>query len=248
VKKAVADFGFIGVKLYPPMGFAASGNANLDFSAVGVADSVEFGMRLDAALDDLFAWALDEDVPIMAHCNFSEESKHGFDRRASPVFWESVLARHPGLRLNLGHFGGQDNLGAGGVNEAADWPETIIALMSTPEGARLYTDVGNFDMSGAESSWFTTLAATCATDPVLLSRLMYGSDWMMLALGKDYDKFLERFRAGLTHTAALTAAQIADIMGGNARRFLGLDAGEKPRARLVAFYQASNLTLPAWLQ
>jgi predicted TIM-barrel fold metal-dependent hydrolase len=247
VKRAVTEYGFVGVKLYPPMGFAASGNVGLDFSRVGVKNSRVFGAKIDRALESLFAWAVEEGVPLMAHCNLSQEPKQGFAQRASPAFWTKVLSDHHGLRLNLGHFGGQDNLGPGGVNAAADWPEAIIALMKKkPEGEHLYTDVGNFDMN--KSAWFGTLKTTMQGDPVLLSRLMYGSDWMMLATSAGYTEFLDRFRNRLASLTGLTDTQIEAVLGENARDFLGLKPGEKSRLRLEAFYDRNDIPRPDWLQ
>lgn len=249
VQQAVVERGFLGVKLYPPMGFAASGNAELDFSAVGQHDSKAFGRKLDGSLDRLFDWALEHDVPIMAHCNFSEESKHGFARRASPEFWRAALAKHSGLRVNLGHFGGQDNLGPGGVNEAAGWPETIMSLMATADGARVYTDIGNFDLHDRpeRTAWLATLQKALGQNPVLLSRLMYGSDWLLLATSDDYEDFLMQFRDGLGGMGTLSPAQIDAVVGGNARDFLGLNPGDKARGRLEAFYDTNGLTRPFWL-
>jgi len=245
VKKAVMEEGFIGVKVYPPMGFAAVDNSTFDFSVVGVKDSQAFGNELDAALEKLFAWAVEEDVPIMAHCNLSQQSKHGFALRASPAYWATVLAKHPGLRLNLGHFGGQGNLGANGKKGAAEWPEIIIQLMGTPEGTRLYTDVGHFDM--LDASWFKLLKTALGNNEVLLSHLMYGSDWMMLATQDRYEEFLDLFRKGLSGMKSLTPEQIAALLGGNARDFLGLNAGEKSHSRLRSYYERNGIPLPAWL-
>jgi predicted TIM-barrel fold metal-dependent hydrolase len=246
VKRAVMEEGFIGVKLYPPMGFAPLDNGTLDFSAVGVKDSKTFGAGLDAALAKLYAWALKEDVPIIAHCNLSQESKDGFALRASPAYWANVLVKFPGLRLNLGHFGGQGNLGSGSTKPSADWPETIIALMDTAEGTRVYTDIGHFDMKSA--SWFKALKSAFTTNKTLLSRLMYGSDWMMLATQADYEDYLDLFRKGIAGMKTVTSAQLSAILGENARTFLGLQPGDKPRTRLEQFYVKHGVPLPTWLQ
>ena len=250
VQQAVMERGFLGVKLYPPMGFAAADNETLDFSAVGQHDSKAFGRQLDASLDRLFDWALEEDVPIMTHCNFSEESKHGFAQRASPAFWADALAKHSGLRVNLGHFGGQENLGPGGANHAADWPEMIVALMESVNGSRVYTDIGNFNLhdSARRAAWLATLQTTLAQNPVLASRLMYGSDWLLLATSDGYEDFLTQFRTGLRAMSTLSAGQIDGILGGNARDFLGLNPAEKTRERLETFYDANGLTRPFWLR
>ena len=50
----------------------------------------------------------DEQVPVTAHCNHSNYPSQNAEAAnyGSPDEWLSVLAAHPGLRLNLGHFGG----------------------------------------------------------------------------------------------------------------------------------------------
>jgi predicted TIM-barrel fold metal-dependent hydrolase len=245
VKKAVMEDGFIGVKVYPPMGFAPIDNAALDFSKVGVTDP-RFGKQLDDALENLYVWAVKEDVPIMAHCNLSQESKHGFALRASPAYWTRVIANHPGMRLNLGHFGGQENLGpSNSTKPPADWPEMIIALLDTPEGSAVHTDVGHFDMQ--KPAWFAALKKALGSSKNLQSRLMYGSDWMMLATQPRYEEFLELFRKGMSAMKSLTAEQISAILGDNARVFLGLGPGQKGRARLQTFYNKHGIPLPTWL-
>ena len=242
VKEAIAHHGFLGVKLYPPMGFAATGNAELDFSASGHANSRELGTALDGALDALFEWAVAEEVPVMAHCNRSNQSKRCYKERASPEFWKRALAKHPGLRLNLGHFGGQENLANGGN----DWPERIIELMEIP-GQHVYTDVGNFNMrdDARRTEWFASLKSVMQAHAGLASRLMYGSDWLMLAKSERSDEFLELFREGLS--AVSPPETVRAVMGGNARDFFGLNPGDKARGRLESFYDENDLPRPGWL-
>lgn len=55
VKRAILEHGFVGVKLYPPMGFQASDNKG----------------PIETALRRLYDWCKDADVPIMAHAENS---------------------------------------------------------------------------------------------------------------------------------------------------------------------------------
>ncbi|HKG90862.1 MAG TPA: amidohydrolase family protein [Gemmatimonadaceae bacterium] len=237
-RRAVEDHGFVGVKLYPPMGFSAAGNEAHDFSQVTTEDGPRFGRRLDAALERLFVWAEAEEVPLLAHCNESQGAKHGFARRAAPEYWRRALEKHPTLRLNLGHFGGQANLARPG-----GWPEQIIGLMNDFE--HVYADVGMFrlDERAAREEWLTRLAAAADREPVLKERLLYGSDWVMLAKEKGAADFYAQLAAGLGDRFAPDETRA--ILGGNARRYLGLDG--RAGRRLRAYYEMHGLPRPRWL-
>ena len=102
VKDAVLNKGFIGVKVYPEMGWSPFQNTAAN------AGTPERAQALDAILDDFFGWCADEQVPVTAHCNHSNYPSQNAEAAnyGSPDEWLSVLAAHPGLRLNLGHFGG----------------------------------------------------------------------------------------------------------------------------------------------
>jgi hypothetical protein len=78
---------------------------------------------------------------------------------------------------------------------------------------------------------------------------MYGSDWWLSALDPAASRAAERFRTVLG--TLLSPDELADVMGRNALRFLGLlDDDNRPRAgasarRLRAFYGPAPR--PAWL-
>jgi predicted TIM-barrel fold metal-dependent hydrolase len=123
VRTAVEVQGAVGVKLYPPMGFRASGNARLSTrqaefdppdrpafrreleDALGAAET---GGWIDRALEGLYRWCQAEGVPILAHTGPSHagNSEARYYCRAFPGYWEPVFRRYPGIRVNLGHFGG----------------------------------------------------------------------------------------------------------------------------------------------
>lgn len=135
VKDAIENRGFIGVKLYPPMGFrpmdnegrvdglgwdaaedyfgpqvarrASAGQLRIKFPTIG-----EFGAALDDALTDLYQYCIRNDVPIMAHCSKSQESFPRAADCANPAHWRALLDKNGdtpqfnGLHVNLGHSGG----------------------------------------------------------------------------------------------------------------------------------------------
>jgi predicted TIM-barrel fold metal-dependent hydrolase len=110
-----------GLKLYPPMGFRAIGNADRywpdDFIAPdGVKDQIvadwrraagsatPLGPALDAALRDAYRWASANRIPILAHAGPSNAPGEGFEKNANPLYWIEVTREFPDLKIALGHF------------------------------------------------------------------------------------------------------------------------------------------------
>lgn len=247
VKDAVEQRGFIGVKLYPVMGFLPYGNAEADPAAYPARlrqTGPDWATRLDQGLAALYDWCVAEDVPVMAHCSYSQFPNPAAGQRGSPDAWRPVLERWPGLRLNLGHFGGFWNLAGGEPN---GWTTTIVAMMKTYP--TLYADLSDYDAVVERTAEQKAMneAVLSALNTVLdsqggpaRSRLMYGTDWVMLSRAPGAEGYYEGMRTGLTGRLAMDAVQTAGFMGMNAARFLGiaLETGGKPRSRqrLEAFH------------
>ncbi|WP_342238120.1 amidohydrolase family protein [Inquilinus sp. OTU3971] len=247
VKDAVGQRGFIGVKLYPVMGFLPYGNAEANPDAYPPRlrqTGPDWAARLDQGLAALYDWCIAEDVPVMAHCSYSQFPNPAAGKCGSPEAWRPVLDRWPGLRLNLGHFGGFWNLAEGEPN---GWTGTIIGMMKTYP--TLYADLSDFDAVAEQTAdqKTTNEAVLRALNAVLdlqggpaRSRLMYGTDWVMLSRAPGTEDYYEGMRTGLTSRLHMSATQAAGFMGMNAARFLGiaLENGGKPksRQRLEAFH------------
>ena len=249
---AVREMGFVGVKLYPPMGFLPTGNAEArqNYPARAVAIR-EFPRKLDAALDRLYGWAAEESVAIMAHTANSNGAAEGYSVRAHPDGWRPVLARYPGLRLNLAHFGGFDERGPDDSLEGT-WEVAVGRLISEGRG-EVYADVSYLSEVFAESSQDERqrMIAPALKDFVQeydpdLNHLMYGSDWIMLGREAGHGAYLHRVTA-LFEDVVREGAELRRFLGGNAARFLGLRPGDAGRARLEAYYAKHHLD-PSWLR
>jgi predicted TIM-barrel fold metal-dependent hydrolase len=124
VHDAVLMSGCIGVKLYPPMGFAPYGNAEIDAKDPSFWEqdylpdwlhepiyyacdgkSLKLGVRLDEVLDELYAWCCSNGVPIMAHSNATNGVLDQYKELANACYWSKALVKHPSLRINFGHLG-----------------------------------------------------------------------------------------------------------------------------------------------
>jgi predicted TIM-barrel fold metal-dependent hydrolase len=233
VAQAVESRGFLGVKLYPPVGFAPMDNAALQ-------PRLAFAGALDRALLALYAYCAAGEVPILTHASASNEYALGLRFLVEPARWAPVLERFPTLRLNLGHFGG----------EVRAWIDVAVALID--RHPNVYADLSNSALvydDAAASRLAALLGELFSRHPKLKRRLMYGSDWWLSMLDPDAGRAVDRFRSVLA--GVLAPDDMADLMGRNALRFLGLiDEQNRPRAgaaahRLHAFY--AGAARPAWL-
>lgn len=254
-RQAVTREGFVGLKLYPPMGFRATGNPRDDAAyppAVIKALRPEgtLGGQLDRAMDDAFALCTELDVPILAHANNSLSAGPGFGARAEPRYWIKALERWPTLRLCLAHQGGfcwpETTRPAGVSTTGSSWEWAIGRYVRDHPASHLYMDISYFselvrsgDRLDYSADQLMAWIRDCDRD---VRHILFGTDWTMI--GKEqgfatYGLTVERF---LTDRCHLTEAQINRVMWQNAMRFLGLDSG-KTRKRLLDFYGSRR---PDW--
>ncbi|ESZ72452.1 hypothetical protein X727_08370 [Mesorhizobium sp. L103C119B0] len=263
VKHAINDCGFVGVKLYPPMGFQPIENRKLGVPKVPEGPK---GESIEHALMELYDWCAAEDVPIMAHAENSLGSVCGYGRRASPEWWRKVLAKpnYAHLRINLAHFGGFDealDIGGNapqGLRCEADkysgpvWEEIIGATIKDDGRGFLFADLSYLseltipDSQEEERPEIRRRleAFRIAYDPDV-RHLMYGTDWTMIAKELDNNNYLANLDAQL-RLAGFTPDQLQNIYWRNAVRYLGLGRGERTRGRLQRYCAKRHLP-DAWL-
>jgi predicted TIM-barrel fold metal-dependent hydrolase len=243
LQKAIDQHGFIGVKLYPPMGYSPSGNALHNSFPPNVPDTPDvFGRRLDDALEALYTFCAQDEIPVLAHCADSNEVQDTFGERANPAYWERVVLNHPSLRINLGHFGDLDTL-----SEDHGWAWKVGQLLNDTS-THVYADVSHHSAILEKESREKTikgLERLFDKNPNAQDRIMFGTDWIMLARIKDHDRFLLDFRNA--YKEAFGAEAVDKFMGSNAAQFLGLHSGNKTRQRLELFYDRYNIPAPEWI-
>jgi predicted TIM-barrel fold metal-dependent hydrolase len=245
VRYAIEAGGFLGVKLYPPVGFAPADNVRLR-------RDLPFAAGLDGALDALYGYCASAEAPILTHTSAANEYGLGLHRLVSPEHWRPVLERHPTLRLNFGHFGHDYGLPQTDLpmKTADAWIYQAAALMD--RYPNVYADLANsplvYDLAYGKRLC-ALLADVIARYPRVKRRLMYGSDWWLSGLDPDAAAAVGQFRATLG--ALLGPEGLADLMGRNALRFLGFVGDDgRPRsgasaARLRQFY--AGAPRPAWV-
>ncbi len=258
VQNAVSNRGFLGVKIYSPMGFRPSGNADqgLMFPAYAAMADRSFGAKLDEALDHLYAWCEAEEVPILAHTTDSQSAGPDFASRAEPKFWEAVLVKYPKLKVNLAHFGNftQAFNGTGNARDLFDltWEREIGGFVKGGRFPNVYADIsyffwvleGSTDKAKVQSAKAMFKRYIAAFDPKV-ERLMFGTDWNMTGKAEGFEHYLDKVEA-FFQEVGLNKAQLDNLFYNNAARFLGLKGPTKAMARLGKFYRDNGKTPPVF--
>jgi len=259
VQQAVRNGGAIGIKMYPPMGFAPLGNAGLgkNFWAQGrwlpdITRQNSFGFELDGVLRKLYRWCEDEQVPILAHSSASNGPNKAFEALATAEYWEFALREFPGLRVNFGHFGGA------GDPKAEASAEHFLRLMhaETGPGNSAYADASYVseileDQTALSRTLQVLFDSSVDKERVLGRRFMFGTDWKMLLMERGARSYFERFEvvASILGGALQSAArpEFPDaFFAGNAVNYLGLGSGGRARERLDSFYGRYGVANVEW--
>lgn len=246
IKKLILNHGFIGIKIYPPMGFKPIDNASTTNwpSDLPYHRDRKFGEIMDTCLKEIYQFCVDQDVPIMAHASPSMYSRPEFEHNSSPDNWRKVLIYvdpdtghmpFKNLRLNLAHSGGID-----GVRHQGSWTMGIVDLCLKYDN--VYMDLSNFDdihkkgnRKGIQS-FFSKLGSNAKR------KILYGSDWWMLA---KYQKKRKYLAYNLQVSNSMTYEEAADFMGNNCLRFLGFsDPSNKNAIRFREFFEGHGITPP----
>ncbi len=240
VKSAIFERGFAGVKIYPPMGFKPIGN-DADVSKWARRAPRGGGPALDRELERLYAWCVQNGVPIKAHATNSMGAGADTGRFAAPEEWRNVLSRpeFKELRVNLAHFGRfKETAPDAGKPAEQDWEETIAGMLGDFPG--LYFDLGYWPVvtepDGADRERvMSRMREMIARVPLIAERMMYGSDWSMTGRVPGHQAYSAGVLIALGELG-FAGDRLQAVMGGNAARYLGLTGKAVQHARLAAFF------------
>jgi predicted TIM-barrel fold metal-dependent hydrolase len=253
VREALQEHGFIGVKLYPPMGFRPSGNKAGQSYPKAVLNRLHgrISADLEKALDDLYALCSEMGVPILAHAAESNGAGPQYEGRADPAFWIPVFRRWPSLHVCLAHFGRFSYVSAGAPHGAkppeTSWEWTLGRYIKEHPEAPVFADISYFsEILGASKEQRSAFAGQfrrfAKQFDNSLSHLVFGTDWIMLGRENAADDYLGTTHAFLRDDCQFTEAEVRRLLVGNAIRFLGLADKDKNRSRLAGFRTANGLS------
>lgn len=248
VRTAITSQGFLGVKLYPPMGFRASQNLNTQSAYppwVETKIKADIGTSLDAALEELYALCQELDAPIIAHTAHSNQSGPDYGLRADPVYWIPVFKAHTKLRVCLAHFGRFDYNSTEFPQPhlpETSWEWVIADYIKANPDCSVYADLAYFDAVIDSTVNRTSLSNAfkefAAQSPDALKHIMFGTDWIMLGNESGYPKYTRAVFDFLSNDCGFTTDQVADIFVGNALRFYPPGVADEIRLMLQQSYKS----------
>ena len=243
LRRAVEQQGYVGVKLYPPMGFRPLGN---DRSSKLIGQKLEAtGAQIDGELRNLYSWCEENGVPIKSHGTNSLAAEVCSGQNANPSFWGMVVKEFPNLRVNIAHFGGFDELPevdseTGCAEALPSYEARATALMS--EDAHVYVDLGYWtETDGAGlAEVLPKINYLLSSNEILGERIMYGSDFSMIGREPGHEDYLVDVKRAVS---GFGNGDLVDrIMSLNALEYLGLaDPGSSTRRRLSEFFPEGHL-------
>ena len=234
----------IGFKLYPPMGFAPFANAEVKPAPSTWPKLPHFAQDLDGAMGQFWDFATARDAPVLAHSGMSNAPFADRVKLGRPENWKKLLEdrRYSSARICFGHFGGEDLL-----QETNQWPAGFLGLVS--KYPNCYGDIAYFEevLSRSQEGELRDRLSAFMKQQDAENKIIYGSDWVMLAIEPHAELYFERMRDVLSNGQYFNQLVAAKVFSLNAQQFLGLHRNQKTRARLEAFYGAHNVDA-LWLK
>ncbi|MCO7224150.1 amidohydrolase family protein [Pleionea sp. CnH1-48] len=248
LKMAVTEYGFVGAKIYPPIGFRPLNNKESYYEEDQPFPDVQ---QLNQKLTQFYRECKALDIPIMAHGNHSKGRDETHRNFAGPEAWAEVFA-HPefdGLRVNIGHFGG--NYTTGNTN----WTEGFAELMQSDSARNLYGDIGFWDELQHINSQEALLLRkikhqSVSNNQQVVDRLLFGTDWHMLSQVDNWSDYPARVFLSLKQQSGLTDEELTKVYSTNVLNLFGFHQEPakqgKNHSRLKAYYQKHNVNA-RWL-
>ncbi|MEM8929804.1 MAG: amidohydrolase family protein [Acidobacteriota bacterium] len=216
MRRAVDELGYVGVKLYPSLGYELTG----------------------PAMDQVYTFCQANDVPIMIHTN-----KGGFvgavgaNRFPDPDVWrEQILPRFPNLKVCMAHFGGSGSLTEGndplrlppdppnpdGSPAEPRWGQKIIDLIRDRQFPNIYADVAfhrsGMDADDRQERYFNRIKGMLGHAD-MQSRILFGTDFWLIRPRLRESSHWRYFESNLTD------AEFEQLAETNPAEFLGLPGG-----------------------
>lgn len=195
MKRALEEQGFVGVKLYPSLGYQVT----------------------TPEMRTVVQYCTDNDTPILIHTTsggfFKNEAATDFSH---PRHWVALLNDFPSLRICFGHCGGW-----GGFcqqdPEQVPWWDIIVQLMR--DHPNVYGDLSYHvqmrESAEAERAYFTSLKSLLS-DAATRDRIIFGTDSWLVRVSMSESAYWHYFEQ------QLTPAEFTQITETAPSRFLGL--------------------------
>ncbi len=199
VRRAIETLGFRGLKIYPRLGFAPDH---------------------PVLMTQVYPLLAARGLPVVSHCSRGGVTGRRLgasvaDGYSSPQAFIPVLRAFPNLRVNLAHFGGQEDwqsyldqgVKPGDVDAiAGNWLLQIRDMMRGGAFANLWTDIS---YTLFQTDDFLPLLRLVMQDQAVARRVLFGSDFYMTRQEALSERAVcLRLRAGLGEEAFRQIAEV----------------------------------------
>ncbi len=196
MKEALTDLGFIGVKLYPSLGYKVD----------------------NKKMKTVLKYLDENDIPVLQHCTARGfYKKREFTNYCQPKHWRPLLGEFKKLKVCFGHFGGDGNLAQESI-PGDSWTKTILDMMKEFKD-RVFADISfhTHPMTGAgkEKQYFSNLKEIL-NDPIFGRQVLWGTDYFLVRMRLRESSYWSYFEQKMSKTAFRKIATINPV------RFLGL--------------------------
>jgi predicted TIM-barrel fold metal-dependent hydrolase len=235
IKRALEEMGFLGVKMYPPLGYHPDPCSFLN--------DAEMNRELNA----VYAYCEKESIPITTHC--SRGGAYSGDlvccrelalQFCQPSSWEGVLKKYPGLYLNFGHFGGGEDFLD--IKNPKSWSYMIRDFMERYD--HVYGDISYHDpalWSETSGDYFDVLN-DLMKDSAVKGRIIFGTDWLMTRHTWKEKEYVNAYRR-------FAPESLQQIACDNPLNFLF--PGRRIPPRIKYFFRSRDIEerkLPEWMR
>jgi len=217
LKKNVEEFGFKGIKLYPPLGY----------------------FPYDQDLYPVYEYCQQQNLPVISHCSPYNMVHHRGNRKevaemlakaltpiditgkrkkelfaffAHPSNYEPVLKDFPDLRICVAHFGASHYWDQFLLNPEAEGNWFVIIKKMLEKHENFYTDI-SYTLN--DRAYFSLLKVLMYDDKIN-RKILFGSDYYMVETKADERRF------GIDLRAFLGQENFDLISVSNTERFLGI--------------------------
>lgn len=261
--EALEDKGFIGIKMYPALGYSPYWETNKNRTGV-LTRTIEENEAKRAAIRQelMYKYCNNNNIPITTHqspygaynVGLTEPESRELTEIAS---WEEVLKQHNNLKINFAHFGGNYLLCEGLPEDSENyenrkkaeetskkWQTRILELIKLYPN--VYTDLSYHDMALQNRTitrYFTDLLVLLNNDNYN-KRILFGTDTPMISSNWSDKDYIDAFNSNINDNN-----QKRLIMSENTARFLFGDQYKIPE-RYIKFLEKKKVTKPGfdWLK
>jgi predicted TIM-barrel fold metal-dependent hydrolase len=259
---ALEEKGFIGVKMYPPLGYHPSWRVMKEPGPMWD-DVIEADPDAAIRLKKLYTYCGEKKIPITTHASIGGaysvyKEEEGRITGAWPLTeisnWLDAIHEY-NLKINFAHFGGNYlHKILHKRQQSLNWRRQILSFIARSKSNRhfgkLYTDLSFHDMAHSrktKAQYFSDLRQLLE-NPEYSSRILYGSDASMTSHTWTEAAFMKPFKANLDTNAQnkIFKDNAVDFLFENAQipesyvNFLRRELGDRPFDKLKDWVREEN--------